>query len=569
MISYGVVIVLGIIISALAIYNLSAANDRIGILFNSDMTGSQLVNQIAMDRLSLGREARQAIMHAQDTVLVADSEKKMLASFADIHSSIDAADKTFYTVEGKENISTMRNALPAWESSYHDTYDRIRAKDIAGAMVSLDKGTELGKPFVTTCDRAIALKIKGALKKYDDNNEGYKTARMLMITATGFSMLIGVIMSIVIARGFSVPLGQAVAALEKVANGDLTASLDVDTKDEVGRMAMALNSAVERLNSTMREVADNAANASSSSLQLATASEAIASGAQEQAASLEETSASLEQITAAVRLSAEHARKASELASGSGNSTDRGQEGMSAVTAMAEISTASGRISEIISTVDEIAFQTNLLAVNAAVEAARAGEEGRGFAVVASEVRSLAQRSSAASKEIKGLIQDSLKKVGRGSELVNRVTQLVGEIAHTSEEQRAGIEQVNTAMTQMDQVTQSNSAQTEELSATAESLSEQSARLAELIGAFTLGHDRKNERDRQAFAPNAASAAQHQSHAQHQISKSYQPSKAIRTNGGANSAAQARGSKRPQNQPPTLAVAVAGGPSVDDNFEEF
>jgi methyl-accepting chemotaxis protein len=383
-------------------------------------------------------------------------------------------------------------------------------------------------------------------------------------------MLLGVIMSIVIARGFSVPLGQAVATLEKVASGDLTVSLDVDTKDEVGHMAGALNRAVERLNSTMREVVDNAANASSSAQQLAAASDAIASGAQEQAASLEETSASLEQITAAVRLSADHARKASQLASGSGNSTDHGQEGMSAVTAMAEISSSSSRISEIISTVDEIAFQTNLLAVNAAVEAARAGEEGRGFAVVASEVRSLAQRSSAASKEIKGLIQDSMKKVDRGSELVNRVTELVGEIAHTSEEQSAGIEQVNTAMTQMDQVTQSNSAQTEELSATAESLSEQSARLLELISAFTLSRDGKSKWGQQVVGPYAASTAQHQSQAQHQVSKSYQPAKAIRSSGGANSTPQARVSKRPKNQPPTLAVAVAGGPNVDDtNFEEF
>ncbi len=167
---------------------------------------------------------------------------------------------------------------------------------------------------------------------------------------------------------------------------------------------------------------------------------------------------------------------------------------------MAEINTASAKISDIISTIDEIAFQTNLLAVNAAVEAARAGEEGRGFAVVASEVRSLAQRSAGAAKEIKGLIQDSLRKVEKGTELVNmsgttlqgivgsvkRVTDIVGEIAAAAEEQSTGVEQVNTAMTQMDQVTQSNSAQTEELSSTAESLSQQAAGLLRLVNTFTF-----------------------------------------------------------------------------------
>ena len=401
-------------------------------------------------------------------------------------------------------------------ASQADLFRALKAKDMPAAEAAIADAVQYRSIILDASNVARTLKNDHAEEQFQANSQAYQTARTLMIGAAVISLVLGLILSIVIARGFSVPLGQAVMVLEKVADGDLTASLDVNTKDEVGRMAEALNRAVEKLNSTMQEVADSAANASSSSQQLAAAAEAIASGAQEQAASLEETSASLEEITAAVRQSADNANQASQLASSSKDSALQGQEVVSnAITAMAEINAASAKISDIISTIDEIAFQTNLLAVNAAVEAARAGDEGRGFAVVASEVRSLAQRSAVAAKEIKVLIQDSLRKVEAGSGLVNRsgetlqgivgsvkrVTDIVGEIAAASGEQSTGIEQVNTAMTQMDQVTQSNSAQTEELSATAQSLSEQAAHLMELVSTFTLSQGGRNARERQAYQP--------------------------------------------------------------------
>src|SRR6185436_14242507 len=217
--------------------------------------------------------------------------------------------------------------------------------------------------------------------------------------------------------------------LEHVAAGDFTQRLDVDTKDEVGQMAVALNQAVEGMRDALQEVGVAANNAASASQQLSAAAEQLSNGAQEQASSLEETAASLEEITGTVKQNADNARQANQMAVGSRDSAEKGGQVVNtAVEAMTGINQASKRIADIITTIDEIAFQTNLLALNAAVEAARAGEQGRGFAVVASEVRNLAQRSATAAKEIKGLIQDTVAKVEAGSELVNRSGETLTEI---------------------------------------------------------------------------------------------------------------------------------------------
>ncbi|MGA9071041.1 MAG: methyl-accepting chemotaxis protein [Terracidiphilus sp.] len=581
MTSFGVLLVLTLGIGYMAVTNLSKSNDRLSALYQEDMLGAMRVNDIAVARAMNGRSVRDAMLHLNQPAIVAEDEKTSFSEIASIHSDIEEAAKSAHSKESQDVLAVMSKALPAYEQGHHEIYQRIEAKDLEGAQTRLAQVTEEAKPLFDAAAQAIEIKQQHAKEKFEINDAEYRSARALVIGASVISLVLGVILSIVIARGFSVPLAQAVKALEQLAGGDLTVVLDVDTHDEVGHMATAMNRAVQMLSSTMQEVAESATGASSASQQLAAATESIASGAQEQAASLEETSASLEEITAAVRQSANHAIKASELASGSQRSSEYGQDGTSAIAAMAEISSASAKISDIIATVDEIAFQTNLLAVNAAVEAARAGDEGRGFAVVASEVRSLAQRSAGAAKEIKSLIQDSMRKVERGSELVNRVTGLVSEIAHSSSEQSSGIEQVNTAMTQMDQVTQANSAQTEELSATAQSLSEQAARLLELVSTFKLNQFGGGVWERQSFQQREMNAAHslgaslvHSASAnldRATLTTSQRVGKAARSSSQAKAGLpRARASKTLSVPPPVLTAAAAGRTAESDaKFEEF
>jgi methyl-accepting chemotaxis protein len=311
---------------------------------------------------------------------------------------------------------------------------------------------------------------------------------------------------LVVRRTISRPSTRMIALAKDLAEGegDLTKRLDIQSEDEIGEMAYWFNIFLDKIHSLVGQVKFAAVQLASASQQLSSASGQLSDGSQEQASSLEQTAASLEQITATVKQTAENATQASQLAADSMDAADKGgQVVTSAVSAMGEIDKASKKIGDIINTIHQIAFQTNLLALNAAVEAARAGEQGRGFAVVASEVRTLAQRSATAAKEIRELIEDSVAKVQAGSALVNqsgqtlqaivasvrRVTDIIGEIAAGSQEQSAGIDQVNLGVNQMDHVVQSNAAQTEELSATAQTMAEQGRRLEELVGRFRLGDE--------------------------------------------------------------------------------
>ena len=296
-------------------------------------------------------------------------------------------------------------------------------------------------------------------------------------------------------------LGKLSQLLSAIAEGDLTARMHGDFQGVFATMRDDANATVAQLTQIVGQIQEAAGSINLAAGEIATGNSDLSRRTEQQAANLEETAASMEELTSTVRQNAEHARQANQLAIGAHTvATQGGHVVGEVVTTMAAIQTSSKKIAEIISVIDGIAFQTNILALNAAVEAARAGEQGRGFAVVASEVRTLAQRSAGAAKEIKGLIDDSVGKVADGSALVRkagttmgeivasvqRVTDIMAEISAASQEQSAGIEQVNQTIVQMDETTQQNAALVEEATASARSMEEQAAHLANVVSVFQL-----------------------------------------------------------------------------------
>ena len=332
----------------------------------------------------------------------------------------------------------------------------------------------------------------------------YENGRNLLLMLGAFALFLGAAAAFIITRGLVKQLGgepnYAAEVASKIAAGDLESSIDLKSGDS-SSMLYAMKAMRDNLSDIVQQVRNGTDTIATASSQIAAGNLDLSSRTEQQASSLEETASSMEELTSTVRQNAENAGQANQLAVSASEVAQRGGDVVSEVVdTMAQINASARKIVEIIGVIDGIAFQTNILALNAAVEAARAGEQGRGFAVVATEVRSLAQRSAAAAKEIKSLIGDSVDKVESGSKLVGqagvtmdevvasvrRVTDIMGEITAASQEQSAGIEQVNQAITQMDQVTQQNAALVEEAAAAADSLQEQAASLSEIVSVFRL-----------------------------------------------------------------------------------
>jgi methyl-accepting chemotaxis protein len=402
----------------------------------------------------------------------------------------------------KELAGTIRSAQSIKNFTMTEEMERLRSEAVASAQVA-NKVRGILRDFATRLDKFVTDISSEATDQYN-------LVSKIMMFAAGIGIVLGLCAGFMIGQyGIAAPLRALVEPLHRIAAGNFTVAVPgVDRKDEVGQIAGSVQQMAEKVRDTIAEIKASGREVTNASAEISTSTTDLSQRTEEQAASLEETSAAMEELTSTVRRNAENAQEASRSANETRGVADRGGQVVAkTVEAMAKIEESSQKITDIIGVIDEIARQTNLLALNAAVEAARAGEAGRGFAVVASEVRSLAQRSSQAAKDIKDLITNSSVQVKEGVDLVNqaggslteivesikKVAEIVTDIANASIEQATGIDQINKALTQMDEVTQQNSALVEENAATAKTLEHQAKVMDEQVSFFQLEQENRSQ----------------------------------------------------------------------------